>query len=1076
MASRLLRIAPYEAENQTELSLKQAFELLESKLRPPFPLTIPSSQEYSQLNMAILYGVLCEPHVANIHIKHLHAIVTDGYSSFVSLVIKIVNELYSKLVESVKIQLVWLTKEMIHVSAVGIDGLLVSLLRQIVGGDSSEGNLWLCFELVSLFSANWVWFLDEEPMVLASALFTYLRLLADHCRLFGNAKLEAIKRVEIDFCVRVLREQFHLCLKIGRDLVRLLQELVHVPEFRSIWKDLLLNPSKFGTAGFSDISQIYRVRTSSRYFLLRITPEMETQLRFLLTHVKFGSQRRYQAWFSRRFLCGPERESLICDIVRFICCAHHPPNKIIHSVIIQRWAVIGWLLKSCRINYVEANVKLALFYDWLFFDERVDNIMNIEPAMLLMVYSIPEYIEMTHNLLEFLFLHVDNYDPDRNQLIAQGVLSAFGVLRKRAGHIFNILTSCDALSPFLKERLVRFLKANVSKEPQTAHLPCHSVPPMSLPNLPGMEIEKLIPRGPRKSAFSLKDGSSTELVETNLLFSAEHVTSSSTLVASRESEVETIQPQTAHLPGHSVPPMSLPTSSDMEIEKPIPGGLKKSAFFLKDGSGIDPVDTSIPVLGEPVTSSSPLVVSSESQVDTVERLVQSLGETFGKSYAMSLETLEEIMFSLVNLDTPRLPSCIVDIASHKIAKVFELNGYKLFSPFEFLPDETSWDTEIQSATALLTRTLIFSQHERMMEMFLFWSRDGFPVGTCLLSYAARLAYESHMAGYLQNTMHKNDSNDANESGMPLLKYHSNGYISYLSGRRKNSPEAIDSTSEMDTKLVAMLLDDAFGVYRRFLTYSINILHEGRDTSLAKLLFSDLMSCSEWEQKRLKFFLRSVFFHLSDIFVGEEDFIRLLVSRLDHADLLVIQFEMGLKKFSVFGGNTTTIFHMIRNSLNWGFVEQHKLWGLIRSEFSVSKIQVEKLILQFFCSGVIDLNVSSVAVAGLLTLCSCRAPTPELVGAIMLLPNDPFQGFSAAVLATWVASNASMLFDSLVDFLEKVENKNGVSVVNNLWSGTVINHSALSWLLNYFDAQGVNGNDIVNKLFVDFPDKKSMRHL
>ncbi|PPS10338.1 hypothetical protein GOBAR_AA10324 [Gossypium barbadense] len=36
---------------------------------------------------------------------------------------------------------------MIDVSATGIDSLLVSLMRQIVGGDFSDGNLWLCFEL-----------------------------------------------------------------------------------------------------------------------------------------------------------------------------------------------------------------------------------------------------------------------------------------------------------------------------------------------------------------------------------------------------------------------------------------------------------------------------------------------------------------------------------------------------------------------------------------------------------------------------------------------------------------------------------------------------------------------------------------------------------------------------------------------------------------------------------------------------------------------------------------------------------------------------------------------------------------
>lgn len=814
MASKLLKIGSLEAQSQIELSLRQAFELLEPQLRPPFPLTIPTPEEYLQLNWAILYGVLCEPHFAKIQIKYLHAIVTDGYCLFVSLLTTIVNELYFKLVESARIQLIWLVSEMIYVSAEGIDGVLVSLLRQIVGGDFSDGNLRLCFELVSLFLSKWNWLVEEGPLVLRSGLYTYLRVLADHCRFPGDSKLEALKRIEIEFCIRVLREQFHLCLKIGRDLIRLLQDLVHVPEFRAVWKDLVLNPGEFKTQGFEDVSQLYRERTSSRYFLLRITPEMESQLRFLLTHVKLGSQKRHQAWFMRKFLCGSERETLICDIVRFICCGHHPSNDIIQSDVMPRWAVIGWLLKSCRKSYVEANVKLALFYDWLFFDERIDNIMNIEPAMLLMVNSVPKYVDMTHTLLEFLLLLVDNYDIERKDIIVRGVASAFNMLVRRGvvGSI-HVLTSCDALSPSLKEWLGRFLKAGVSKEVQPAHLPRPSVPSSILPSL---------------------------------------------------------------------------TTS--ETETAVMGELIASKCATNDGVGTKAFDASVPISVEPVMSCSSLVVTSESLDDAIENWVQRLGETVRKSNTIDTQILEKILLSFANLD-----------------------GHK---------------------------------HERLQEMLLSWSKQVFPVGRCLLSYALRLAYEAHAGGYLGNVMVPDNS---------------------------------------------------------------------------------------------------------------------------------VKFEIALKKFSIFGENTETIFYLIKNSLNWGFEEQHKVWGLIRSELAVSKVQVEKLILEIFCSGVLDPNSASIAVEGLLMLCSCCMPTSELVGAIMLLPNNVFQDFSAAVLATWAVSNASMLFDSLANFLEKLDSKKGDFTLFSS-TGIRINHSAISWLLNYFNTQGMKGNDILNKLSVNIPDMKSILQL
>ncbi|GKV06370.1 hypothetical protein SLEP1_g18270 [Rubroshorea leprosula] len=487
MASELILLASYEAKNQLQLSLKKAFELLESKLRPPFPLTISNPEEYMHLNQAILYGVLCEPHKAKVHMKHLHAIVTDGYELFLSLLVKIVNELYLKLVDSAKNQLIWVTKEMVDVSAIGIDGLLVCLVRQVVGADFSEGNLWLCSELANLFLCKWDCLLEEEPLVMTSALYAYLRLLADHCRLSVDVKLDALKQLEIKFCVKLLREQFHLCLKIGRDLIRLLQDLVHVPEFKAIWKDLVLNPGKFRATGFLDISQLYRTRTSGCYFLLRITPEMETQLRFLLSCVKFGSQKRYQAWFAKKFLLRPGGEAVVVDIVRFICCSHHPSNEVIQSDIIPRWAVIGWLLTCCRKSYFEAVAKLALFYDWLFFDERVDNVMNIEPAMLLMVYSMPKYMKLTHSLLEFLLLLVDNYDLDRKSIIVRGVSSAFGTLvQKGVVCSMDVLTCCDVLSPFLRERLQNFLlgsNVGAPKDLQPVGVPADPMPLLSLPDM-----------------------------------------------------------------------------------------------------------------------------------------------------------------------------------------------------------------------------------------------------------------------------------------------------------------------------------------------------------------------------------------------------------------------------------------------------------------------------------------------------------------------------------------------------------------------------------------------------------------
>src|SRR4051812_19601355 len=89
-----------------------------------------------------------------------------------------------------------------------------------------------------------------------------------------------------------------------------------------------------------------------------------------------------------------------------------------------------------------ANSKLSLFYDWLFFEINKDNIMNIgmcryvyltykspvEPAMLLMIHSIPKYAGLTATLMDFLIGAMEFYDLNRRDLIKQGVFNSLKIM------------------------------------------------------------------------------------------------------------------------------------------------------------------------------------------------------------------------------------------------------------------------------------------------------------------------------------------------------------------------------------------------------------------------------------------------------------------------------------------------------------------------------------------------------------------------------------------------------------------------------------------------------------------------
>ena len=83
----------------------------------------------------------------------------------------------------------------------------------------------------------------------------------------------------------------------------------------------------------------------------------------------------------------PESQSLRVDLLRYILAVVHPTNEQLNVGLVALWAVCGWLINACTSVIDAANLKLALFYDWLLYDPKKDNIMLIEPAMLLMYNS-----------------------------------------------------------------------------------------------------------------------------------------------------------------------------------------------------------------------------------------------------------------------------------------------------------------------------------------------------------------------------------------------------------------------------------------------------------------------------------------------------------------------------------------------------------------------------------------------------------------------------------------------------------------------------------------------------------------
>ncbi|KAG0307175.1 Integrator complex subunit 3 [Dissophora globulifera] len=342
----------------------------------------------------------------------------------------------------VREQLLWLVGQLTEIKVHGVEQLYMVLLRQIRGGDTSPANVQHAEAMLRLLQSHMQPWLYSVPALIAYSCFTYLRVMLDHGR------FTALRQQEATFCAKLLRDRFRDCSDVGRDLVRALQDVARIKEIEEIWVDLLYTPEKLNPQ-LEGIHQLMATPSKDIYLASRLTFDMEHRLLHILKHINVGNHHRNLQWFIDRFLAGPDAETLHSDIIRYICGVYHPTNAVLASSIVPRYVLIGSLIRVIRSNVAAANVKLALFYDWLFFDPARDSIMNIEPAMLLMEKSVERYPYITAILLEFLHFTVENYYPPLRDYIHKHVgMAAQAIVDKGVIRSFRLMYRAQSLGEY----------------------------------------------------------------------------------------------------------------------------------------------------------------------------------------------------------------------------------------------------------------------------------------------------------------------------------------------------------------------------------------------------------------------------------------------------------------------------------------------------------------------------------------------------------------------------------------------------------------------------------------------------
>lgn len=107
---------------------------------------------------------------------------------------------YLRFNDIVRSQLLWLLREMIKNAVTNVDNLCWHLLRHAAGGDISPRNITLIESLLDVFIEYRSW-LDKFPVLLASVVYTYLRLIEDH----NSPYLANLRQKEVTFLISIIR-------------------------------------------------------------------------------------------------------------------------------------------------------------------------------------------------------------------------------------------------------------------------------------------------------------------------------------------------------------------------------------------------------------------------------------------------------------------------------------------------------------------------------------------------------------------------------------------------------------------------------------------------------------------------------------------------------------------------------------------------------------------------------------------------------------------------------------------------------------------------------------------------------
>jgi len=710
---------------------------------------------------------------------------------------------------------------------------------------------------------------------------------------------------------------------------------------------------------------------------------------------------------------NPTSLNLAADIVRYVVGAYHPGNQTLKSEVLPRYSFIGWLLNLCKVHAPSFGAaKAALLYDFLFYDPESPNIMNIEPATLLIVRC--PYIDLSITLLEYLITEMDKYDPiDPDKKVWKGIHNSIDAcLKMKVVRDLSTLKRCMQVSEFLKARFLddkspfKPFQGSIEAQPEAAVL--EELGLSGTTQAPSASIQSNPksggPTGGRPPpALSKPTGVTQQPV--------------SPLNSRPVSALSSLQQPNAKPPPGAAPPRN--------PQKPIapvaPSQPTKQAPPRQPASG--PLSTSgpqIPPQGPPAPKPAskpqgpPASDLKTSKEDLQKKLPQQgqlkrshngddpLATPPAKKRRIDSSVEEDILnswttpnTSLIQQPKPKEGGNIKEQPKSFQAKIKEFsvslstNQPGMRNLFDELLSSLGDFEEPLNASEIAT-ILVQTFHDEFKES----------------SQKKLLEDHAYHEKIFSSILFEHAANDASkQKKRPIFSLLAEmqkqeacvGYrfLCFLIGKHSlfygpNSME-LDDDELWNIRMGHESSTDKTNLFKPYLKFLSSY------TTDDKLSFVvDCQTCLEHDISLFFSILPILAKYLSDLVVGNHQLIQLICSSVYPAQLQALCSRLILDQFELIGADNVPI--LLTTSLTWDSFAQFCFWTIVDAEFSQNEVEIIKIFPNFIKNN-LKPQVHSEALQGVLSLLGSIFPTKELLEFIFQLPVD-LVDFSSMVLARW----------------------------------------------------------------------------